>query len=187
MSQFDFHSTSIPDLRVVERRPRQDTRGFFERSFCQEAMSPVLHGKSIQQINRTLSQQEGTVRGLHFQYPPYAEIKLVSCIRGEVFDIAVDLRAESPTFLEWHGEVLSQSNCRSMVIPEGFAHGFQTLTDDCEMLYLHTAAYRPESQGVINAIDPRLSIDWPRKMSNRSERDTRQAMLTDDFMGIRLA
>ena len=97
-----------------------------------------------------MTASRGTVRGMHFQHPPHAETKFVSCLRGEVFDVAVDLRNGSPTFLHWHAEILSADNHRTLVIPEGFAHGFQTLSDDCEMLYFHTAAYNPEAEGGLN-------------------------------------
>lgn len=186
MTHFEMHETPISGLDLVQRYPIQDDRGFFERVFCQSSLQAILRGRSVRQVNRTLSLEQGTLRGMHFQYPPHAEIKLVSCVRGEVFDVAVDLRNGSPTFLQWHGEVLSESNHRSMVIPEGCAHGFQTLTANCEMLYLHTAEYRAESEGGINAIDPKLGIVWPCTVSTRSERDAGQAMLSDDFTGLKL-
>tara|TARA_B100001057_G_scaffold487588_1_gene570554 strand:- start:1833 stop:2396 length:564 start_codon:yes stop_codon:yes gene_type:complete len=186
MSQLKLYETSIPGLDLIERQPIHDARGFFERVFCQASLEIMLRGKTIRQVNRTLSAQKGTLRGMHFQYPPYAEIKLVSCVRGEAFDVAVDLRAGSPTFLQWHGEVLSERNARTMAIPEGFAHGFQSLSDCCEMLYLHTADYVMEAEGVINALDPMISIHWPEPISSRSERDIDRAMLLGDFQGIDL-
>ncbi len=187
MIHFEIYETPIPGLDVLERYAIQDDRGFFERVFCQSSLELILHGKAVLQVNRTLSLEKGTLRGMHFQYPPHAEVKLVSCVRGEVFDVAVDLRAGSPTFLQWHGEVLSETNHRTMVIPEGFAHGFQTLTANCEMLYFHTAEYCAESEGGINAADPKVGIDWPCKVSTCSERDAGQAMLSDDFTGLRVA
>ena len=186
MSQLEIYQTSLRGLDLIERQPIQDERGFFERVFCQASLEVILQGKTIRQINRTLTAQKGTLRGMHFQNPPHAEIKLVSCVRGEVFDVAIDLRAGSPTFLHWHGEVLSESNHRTMAIPEGFAHGFQSLSDRCEMFYLHTADYLEEAEGVINALDPKLSINWPEPISNRSERDIGAAMLLEDFQGVDL-
>jgi dTDP-4-dehydrorhamnose 3,5-epimerase len=126
----------------------------------------------------------GTVRGMHFQHPPYAEMKLVSCLRGEVFDVAVDLRKDSPTFLQWHGEILSEVNQRTFCMPEGFAHGFQTLTEDCELIYFHSATYAPEAEAGLNALDPRLAIAWPMPVVDRSVRDQQHAMLTSDFSGL---
>lgn len=186
MSQLEIHETSIPGLDLIERQPIHDERGFLERVFCQASLEFILRGKNIRQVNKTLSLQKGTLRGMHFQHPPYAEVKLVSCVRGEVFDVAVDIRAGSPTFLQWHGEVLSGNNHRTMAIPEGFAHGFQSLSDRCEMLYLHTADYFREAEGVINALDPLLSINWPEPISSRSERDIGEAMQLQDFQGLDL-
>ena len=186
MSGFVSHSTPIHDLQVIEHQPVGDSRGFLERLFCQETLNSLLQGKTICQINRTLTQNKGTVRGLHFQYPPHAETKIVTCIKGQVWDVAVDLRQGSSTFLQHHAVVLSEENHQSYLIPGGFAHGFQSLTPDCEMLYFHTADYNAEAEGALNACDPRLAINWPQPISDRSERDMNHAMLTDNFHGIDL-
>lgn len=138
----------------------------------------------VAQINQTLTRCEGAVRGMHYQLPPVAEVKLVTCLRGRVFDVAVDLRADSTTFLRWHGEILSPENRRALAIPQGFAHGFQALEVDCELLYLHSAPYRPEAERALNACDPRLGIDWPLPISDMSDRDRGHAMLTENFAGI---
>jgi dTDP-4-dehydrorhamnose 3,5-epimerase len=121
---------------------------------------------------------------MHFQHPPYSETKLVSCLRGEVFDVAVDMRRGSPTLLHWHAEILSASNHRTLVIPEGFAHGFQTLTDNCEMLYLHTAPFRADAEGGLNAKDPRLAIAWPLPFGDLSARDSGYPLIANDFGGL---
>lgn len=187
MSQhFTLTDTTIADLVVLERKPIKDNRGSFERLFCQNELSGVLQGKSIVQINHTLTKKAGAVRGMHFQYPPCAELKFVSCLKGEVFDVAVDLRQNSSTFLCWHAEVLSADNFKTFVIPEGFAHGFQTLKEDCEMYYLHTTDYAAEAEGALNARDPRLNITWPKSITERSERDQAHPMLRDDFDGVAL-
>ena len=169
---------------MLQRHPIGDQRGYLERLFCGDTLAPLLHGQAIAQINHTLTAQAGTVRGLHFQSPPHAETKLVTCLRGEVFDVAVDLRQGSPTFLRWHAERLSAANHRTLVIPEGFAHGLQTLTADCELLYLHTAAYCAAAEGALNAVDPRLGIAWPLPVAERSTRDQTHPWLTDDFLGM---
>lgn len=187
MSRFVLCSTPIKGLHVIEREQIGDLRGFLERMFCQEALGQLLQSKPVRQINRTLTQHKGVVRGLHFQNPPSAETKIVTCLKGQVWDVAVDLRRGSPTFLEYHAIRLTEGDQQSFVIPEGFAHGFQTLTSDCEMLYLHTASYSAESEGVLNAVDPLLSIPWPEPITQRSERDVNQPMLTDDFQGIELS
>jgi dTDP-4-dehydrorhamnose 3,5-epimerase len=184
--RFDIVETPIAGLRVVQRKPIGDRRGYLERLFCAEELHPLASGKPIVQINHTLTASRGTVRGMHFQRPPSAEIKFVSCLRGEVFDVAVDLRDNSSTFLHWHAEMLSAENHRTLVIPEGFAHGFQTLDDDCELLYLHTAAYDPGAEGGLNAADPRLAIEWPLPVLGLSPRDAGHPLLNDEFAGIRL-
>jgi dTDP-4-dehydrorhamnose 3,5-epimerase len=185
-ARFDILSTPLPGLYVAQRKPLGDSRGYLERMFCAEELETLLAGKCIAQINHTLTATRGTVRGLHFQYPPHAETKFVSCLRGEVFDVAVDLRRESPTFLHWHGEILSADNHRSLVIPEGFAHSFQTLTDDCEMLYFHTASHKPEAEGGVHAQDPRLAIHWPLPVQNLSARDAAHPLIDEHYLGVSL-
>lgn len=186
MAAFSIIATSIADLVCVQRKRVEDSRGFFSRFFCAEELSALGVHRPIAQINHTLTRQKGSVRGMHFQRPPHAETKFVSCLRGEIFDVAVDLRRDSPTFLQWHGMVLSAENHCSLLIPEGFAHGFQTLTDDCELIYLHTATYQPSSEGAIHPCDPGLSINWPLAISEMSDRDRAHPMLTADFQGIQL-
>lgn len=182
--RFGILTTPIQGLAVVQRKPLGDTRGYFERFFCQEELHDLLKGKFIVQVNHSLTTMRGTVRGLHFQHPPNAETKFVACIRGEVFDVAVDLRKGSPTFLHWYAEVLTADNHKTMVIPEGFAHGFQALTDDCDLIYLCTAAYRAEAEGALNAKDPCLSISWPLTITEQSARDASHPMLRDHFDGV---
>lgn len=184
MNRFTFFPTPLQGLVVVQREPIKDSRGLFTRLFCGDEFREIGLTKPIAQINHSLTHQRGTVRGLHFQYPPHAEAKIVSCLRGEVFDVAVDLRADSPTFLRWHGEILSVENARSLCIPEGFAHGFQALTDDCELLYLHTEAYVPQAEGGLHPRDPRVRVEWPLPITTLSPLDQRHPLLRDDFTGI---
>jgi len=186
MNRFVLHSTPIDDLHVLEREPVGDSRGFLERMFCQDSLGQFLQGKPVRQINRTLTRQKGTVRGLHFQNPPYAETKIVTCLKGKVWDVAVDLRRGSATFLEHYGVLLTQDAHRSFMIPEGFAHGFQALTSNCELLYFHTADYNVEFEGAVNAIDPLVSIPWPEPIIERSDRDVNHPMLADNFQGVEL-
>ncbi|MFC1512827.1 dTDP-4-dehydrorhamnose 3,5-epimerase [Thermodesulfobacteriota bacterium] len=183
-SSFDILSTSITGLCRLQRKPIRDNRGYFERLFCDKELQAIIADKTIVQINHTLTAMRGTVRGMHFQYPPNAEMKIVSCLRGEVFDVAVDIRHNSPTFLSWHSEILSAENHKSLVIPEGFAHGFQALTKDCELLYFHTSAYHPSSEGGLNAQDPNLAIQWPLRITDQSPRDLSHPMLDADFTGV---
>jgi dTDP-4-dehydrorhamnose 3,5-epimerase len=123
---------------------------------------------------------------MHFQNAPHSEMKLVSCLQGEIWDVAVDLRKNSPTFLRWHAERLSAENCRALLIPEGFAHGFQTLTDDCELLYLHSAPYVREAEAGIRLNDPLINIHWPLEFFEISTRDAGHPLLNDQFKGIAL-
>jgi len=169
--RFDILERPLEGLSVIRRKPIRDERGSLERMFCIADLANLLQGRSIRQINLTQTVRCGTVRGMHFQNPPHAEMKFVSCLRGEVFDVAVDLRPDSPTRFQWHAEILSSKNFKTLAIPEGFAHGFQALTDHCEMLYLHTADYHRESEGGLNPQDPALEIAWPLAISDISSRD----------------
>jgi len=184
MARFDFIPTPLIGLTLVQRKVIEDHRGFLSRFYCADEFREVGLNKPIVQINHTLTRNKGAVRGLHFQYPPFAETKLVSCLHGEIFDVAVDLRRGSPTFLHWHGVLLSAQNRQSLLIPEGFAHGFQTMTEGCELIYLHTAAYQPDSEGALNAADPRLGIVWPLVTTEISERDRNHKLIEQDFQGI---
>jgi dTDP-4-dehydrorhamnose 3,5-epimerase len=186
MSRFDFHDMPLSGLKLVQRKPIADARGFFARFYCADEFRAAGMDKPVVQINHTLTRSKGAVRGLHFQHPPHAETKLVSCLAGAVFDVAVDLRADSPAYLRWHGEILSAENQRSLLIPEGFAHGFQALTEDCELLYLHTAPFHPEAEGALNIAEPALAIQWPLPVSELSERDRAHPFIDANFSGIRL-
>jgi dTDP-4-dehydrorhamnose 3,5-epimerase len=174
----------LKDLQLLTRKPSTDERGCLERVYDQLDFSTMGIDHPIAQINRTITRNAGVVRGMHFQHAPYAEAKLVTCIRGEIFDVALDLRGGSKTFLRWHAEILSASNHRSLYIPEGFAHGFQTLCDDCELLYLHSAAYVPTAEGCISPLDIRIGIAWPRLIVSMSPRDSEAPSLPDDFRGV---
>jgi dTDP-4-dehydrorhamnose 3,5-epimerase len=140
--------------------------------------------KSIGQINHTRTAQCGTIRGMHYQMESHTEMKLVSCIRGEVWDVVIDLRSNSPTFLHWHAQTLSAENCCAMLIPEGFAHGFQAQTADCELVYLHTTVYCPQAEAGLRFNDPRLAINWPIPVGEISARDQSHPLLTTRFRGI---
>ena len=186
MSRFTILDTPIADLKIVERQQLGDNRGFLSRLFCVEELAAAGWHKPIAQINQTLTQKQGTVRGLHYQNAPYAEMKLVTCLRGAVWDVVVDLRAGSPTFLQWHAEELSAANHRALLIPEGFAHGFQTLCDDCELIYLHSRAYTPGTEAGLNPKDPMLTITWPLAITELSARDAQHPILDPQFKGVTL-
>jgi dTDP-4-dehydrorhamnose 3,5-epimerase len=176
--------TSISGLMVVETIPIADTRGGFARLFCDQALNVLIGTRKIVQINHSRTVNVGAVRGMHFQYPPHAEMKLVRCLKGRVWDLAIDLRHGSPTFLHWHAEELTPNNGRMMVIPEGFAHGFQVLEPDSELLYLHTAPYTPSTEGGVLHNDPKLGIQWPLKVTDLSERDAAHPLINEQFQGV---
>ena len=186
MKRFNLVDLPLSGLKLVGRERLGDHRGFLSRLFCAEELSTAGWVKPIAQINHTYTAKRGAVRGMHFQRPPHAEMKLVSCIRGEVWDVAVDVRAGSPTFLHWHAERLSAENGRALLIPEGFAHGFQALTDDVEMLYCHSAAYCASAETGLNPQDTRLSIQWPLPISELSTRDAGHRLIESGFEGVSL-
>lgn len=181
-------STALPlaDLKLIERQRMVDDRGFLSRIFCARELVASGWNNPIMQINHTYTKKRGTVRGMHFQRQPCSEMKLVTVIRGEVWDVAVDLREGSSTFLQWHAETLSAENGRALLIPEGFAHGFQSLTDDVEMLYCHSVAYDSKTEDGLLPSDARLAIHWPLMISNISRRDQKHPAIGPDFDGIRL-
>ncbi len=186
-NRFSFQPTALSGLFVAQRQVLADSRGKFSRMYCLDELRQVGFERNITQINYSCTSSKGTIRGLHFQYPPHAEAKIVSCLQGEVFDVAVDLRQDSPTFLQWHGEILSADNDKSLCIPEGFAHGFQTLTDNCELLYLHTSPYQPDFEGGLNIQDPQVSIDWPLPIMELSQRDRTHPFIQESkFTGVSL-
>jgi len=185
MGRFQFEATAISGLWSVRRTRLEDGRGFLDRLFCAAEFAAAGWQGPVAQINHSYTRLRGTVRGLHFQHAPYGEDKLVNCLRGEVFDVAVDLRQGSPTLLHWHGERLSASNGRALLIPRGCAHGFQALSADCELLYLHSCPYVQPAEGALNVRDPRLGIDWPLPITELSARDAGHPLLDAGYAGIR--
>ncbi len=186
LNRFTVTNLTLAGLKLVERQRLGDARGFLSRLFCTEELGAAGWNRPIVQINHTYTARCGTLRGMHFQYPPHAEMKLVSCIRGEVWDVAIDLRAGSRTFLQWHAERLSADNGHALLIPEGFAHGFQALSDDVELLYCHSAAYSAEAEAGLNPTDPKLAITWPLQITELSSRDAQHPMLNEQFAGVAL-
>ncbi|MCX7817501.1 MAG: dTDP-4-dehydrorhamnose 3,5-epimerase family protein [Syntrophales bacterium] len=184
MSRFKIFDLPIPGLKLIERIKLGDNRGFLSRLFCAEELSTAGWRKPIFQINLTYTSRKGTVRGLHFQHPPYAEMKMILCLRGKVWDVALDIRSSSLTFLKWHAEILSEENNRAILIPEGFAHGFQALTDDVELIYFHNAPYVPDAEDGISPCDPNLGITWPLPISELSSRDATLPTIERTFTGL---
>ena len=180
----NFTETKLKGSYSVDIIPFVDERGWFVRTFCKNDFREIGFTKEWVQINHSFTAKEGTIRGMHFQYPPFAEIKLVRCISGKIFEVIVDLRKGSDTFLEWVGVELSAENKKMMFIPEGFAHGFQTLTDDTQLIYHHTNIYKPESEGGFTHDDSMINIKWPLEVSCISGRDKMLPPLTNNFEGL---
>lgn len=163
---------------VIEPEPITDKRGSFSRVFCKDELLEIGHTDAIAQINHSSNVESGTIRGVHFQRPPSAEIKIVKCIKGAIFDVIVDIRTKSTTFLKWYGETLSEANMKMMYVPKGFAHGFQALQPGSELIYFSTEKYTPGAEGALRYDDPKLAINWPLPVSTVSERD-----LSHPFIG----
>lgn len=169
--KFSHGHTPLEGVNVISRHPIGDSRGFLERVFCSNDLAG-WDGRPIAQINRTRTEATGTLRGLHFQIPPAAEAKYVTCLYGAVFDVVVDVREGSTTFGKHFSIKLSADAHNALIIPEGFAHGFQTLTDNVEMLYIHSQAFSPNFERGLNPMDPSLKIIWPIAVKLQSQRDT---------------
>ena len=177
-------ATSLAGVFEAVSTPFGDTRGQFTRLFCAEALTLAHAGRPIVQINHSLTRIVGSVRGIHYQRPPQAEAKWIRCLRGRVWDVAVDLRRGSPTFLRWHAVELDAERMNAIFIPEGCAHGFQVLVPDSELLYLHSASYAPNLEDTVRWDDPRLAITWPLPVADLSDRDRHHALLDETFEGI---
>jgi dTDP-4-dehydrorhamnose 3,5-epimerase len=186
MSELNLLELPLQGLFSLQHKVHEDERGRFARLFCQGSLAAFGQSMQIRQINHSCTALRGSVRGLHFQYPPHAETKLITCLRGAVWDVAVDLRCGSATFLHWHAERLEAGDGRGLLMPPGFAHGFQALSDDAELLYLHSADYSPEHEGGLSPSDARLAIAWPLPVSNLSARDAAHPSLAANFQGVAL-
>ncbi len=181
-----FKETILKGSYIISLEPRMDSRGSFSRTFCKEEFSQIGHQKEWLQLNHSVTYKKGSIRGMHYQLPPYSEIKMVRCIVGAIHDVVIDLRKNSPTFLKAVGTELSAENKKMMYIPEGFAHGFQTLSDHCELIYHHTALYKPEIEAGIKYDDKKININWPLLPIEISERDQSHPLLNNDFKGLEL-
>lgn len=180
----NIRGTAISGVVVLETKPCSDHRGSFARLYCEHELAPVLGDSRVVQINQSRTAAVGAIRGMHFQRPPHGELKVVRCLKGKVWDVAIDLRAGSLTLFQWHAEELSPENTRALVIPEGCAHGFQVIEPDSELLYLHTAFYMPAAEGGVRHDDPRLAVPWPLPVTDISLRDSALPLIGHDFPGI---
>lgn len=180
---FGVSETEISGLNILTRLNYMDERGRFSKLYSSEQLKRYGFFNGIAQVNFSQTNNIGTVRGLHYQTMPYSDTKIVACVRGAVWDVAVDIRESSPTFLQWHAEEISSSNNKMMVIPAGFAHGFQSLSNDVELVYLHSREYIPDMERTLSVSDPKLSIRWPLEISNLSARDFNCKFINGDFKG----
>ena len=179
-----FTAAPLPGSYVVDLTPFTDSRGWFARMYCKNEFEQVGHTKEWVQVNHSFTGNAGTIRGMHYQLPPFRETKLVRCIAGSVYDVIVDLRKGSGTFLQWFGVELSAANKKMMYIPEGFAHGFQATADNSELIYHHTEFYVPGAEAGIRYNDPRVAIAWPLQVTGVSDRDVNHPLLEDAFTGF---
>lgn len=184
MPNIELSHTPIAGAYVLSRLVRVDERGSLERIFDGGDLSSLTSGRRIEQVNRTKTVEAGTIRGLHCQLPPAAESKVVTCLVGAVFDVIVDLRGESESFGQWWGLTLEGGLHTSVFIPEGCAHGIQTLVPDVQMLYLHSARFDPSCEAGISPLNESLGIEWPLPWTEISERDLGESRTLEDFRSI---
>lgn len=179
-----FRATPLKDAFTIELEKRGDDRGFFARFFCRDEFGAAGLETQFAQANNSLSAKKGTLRGLHYQLAPAAEVKVVRCIRGALFDAIIDLRPDSPTFGRWFGAELTAENRVMMYVPRGFAHAILTLTDDTEALYLVSDVYSPENERGVRWNDPRFKVGWPIAPVEISEKDAKWPDFDPAFHGV---
>ena len=182
----EFISTTLEGLYVIKHNILSDDRGLFARTFCKSEFDKIGFKKEFVQFNHSFNLAKGTLRGMHFQKKPFCESKLIRCVHGSVYDVAVDVRKNSPTFLKHFAVELSSSNFLSILIPEGFAHGFQTLEDNTSLIYHHTQFYNPEADAGIKYNDSKLMINWPLQIINLSKKDLSYENINQNFKGIEI-
>ncbi|MDA7546240.1 dTDP-4-dehydrorhamnose 3,5-epimerase family protein [Alphaproteobacteria bacterium] len=186
MNNIEINSTKIEGLMRLERKVFNDSRGSFFRVFDEQLKKYIQLDNLKTQINVSVTEKKGTIRGMHFQYPPYAEKKIVTCLVGKVIDIVIDLRKESKTFMCSHSEILCSKEANSILIPEGFAHGFQALEDNSHLIYIHSNLYKKSHESGIHPMDPFIDIKWPIKESMISEKDNSLQLIKSKFNGIEI-
>ena len=179
-----INETSLKGSFVLKLEPIEDERGWFARTYCKNDFLSLGYDKEWVQMNHSFTKQMGTIRGMHYQRPPYGEIKLVRCIAGSVYDVIIDLRSDSKTFLQYFGIELSASNKKMIYIPEGFAHGFQTLSNDAELVYHHSQFYLPGVEAGVKYNEPAIKIKWPLEITSISDRDNSHPLIDANFKGL---
>jgi len=185
MAKLNFKETHLKGAFIIEPNAFVDHRGFFARIFCENELKQQGLKYKIVQANHSKSVGKGTIRGMHYQLQPFAETKIIKCIKGRIFDVIVDLKKDSPTFLNWFGIELTEENKKMLYVPEGFAHGFQALEEEVEMIYFATAFYNLESERGIRFNDNKVGIKWPiNENIITSEKDKTIPLVDDNFEGI---
>lgn len=179
-----FTPTVLKGSFLISILPHGDSRGWFARTWCKKEFARIGHTKEWVQINHSFTALAGTIRGMHYQLAPFTEIKMVRCIAGSIYDVIVDVRKHSPSYLQWFGAELSSTNKQMMYIPEGFAHGFQTLTNNVELIYHHSSCYTPEAEAGIFQSDSTLAIKWPLPLADISERDRLLPIIDNNFKAL---
>lgn len=182
-SSLNITPTDFNGLFVIEPNTHKDKRGFFSRIYCIDELKEITN-MNIKQINHSFTNKKGTIRGMHFQYEPDSEVKIIKCISGGILDVVIDIRENSPTFLKNYTIELTKENQKMLYIPKGFAHGFQTLEDNTELIYFHSNIYTPDNEGALNIKDSLLDLKWPLDIVNISKRDKEHKFLESNFKGI---
>jgi len=185
MKRFEFLEEPLRGLKLIKSMPIHDPRGHFQRLYCMKDFEDVGLQDSIVNVNYSKTNRPGTIRGLHFQRYPSNEVKIVKCIKGAIYDVAVDIREGSPTFLKYYGVELNEKNEYMLFIPKGFAHGFQALEENSEIIYFVTEYYSSELESGLNPFDKIIDINWPLACECISEKDQNAQMLDPSFRGIR--
>jgi dTDP-4-dehydrorhamnose 3,5-epimerase len=180
----EFLKTELSGLFIIEHKPVEDDRGFFSRTFCKKEFSSIVFNREFVQFNHSFNQHKGTLRGMHYQSPPFNEAKLIRCVLGSVLDVVIDLRKDSPTFLQHFKQELNSQEMKSIFIPEGFAHGFQTLEDNSALIYHHTEYYTPGADKGLRYDDPKVGINWPLPVAKISGKDLSYDLINTKFQGI---
>lgn len=182
----EFIETNFNGLYCIRNNKIEDERGFFARTFCKREFEKISFFKDFVQFNHSDNAKKGTLRGMHYQSMPHVETKLIRCLKGSVLDVAVDIRKDSPTFLKYFAIELNEENMISILIPEGFAHGFQTLDNNSILIYHHTEYYNQHVEAGIRYNDPSIGINWPLPIVNLSNKDKNYPLIDNNFQGIKL-
>jgi len=179
-----FINLPLEDAYSIEFDLYKDNRGSFSRIFCSKELKEIMKSDNVEQVNISNNYKKGLIRGLHYQKEPMSEKKIIKCIKGKVYDVIVDLRTNSSTFLKWYGFELNENENKALIIPNGCAHGFQVLEDNSQLLYFHTNFYSPDHDAGVHYKDPKIKIDWPLSVSEISKKDQEFKFLNENFKGV---